>query len=34
VPTTVPLLLMATDWSWPAANPFCVIWPTVAVPLG
>jgi len=29
----VPLLLMATDWSWPAAKPFCVICPTVAVPL-
>ena len=33
VPTTRPLLLIATDWSWPAAKPFCVIWPTVALPL-
>src|ERR1700740_2021341 len=33
VPTTMPLLLMATDCNWPAAKPFCWIWLTVAVPL-
>ena len=32
VPTTMPLLLMATDCSWPAAKPFCVIVLMVAVP--
>src|SRR5215831_6515837 len=33
VPTTSPLLLMETDWSWPAAKPFCVMVLMVAAPL-
>src|ERR1700747_2528052 len=33
VPTTMPLLLTATDWSWPAAKPFCVMVLMVAAPL-
>src|SRR6476469_4829034 len=32
VPTTRPLLLMATDCSWPAAKPFCVMVLMVADP--
>ena len=32
VPTTMPLLLTATDCSWPAAKPFCVMVLMVAAP--
>src|ERR1700677_5183435 len=32
VPTTTPLLLIATDWSCPAANPFWEMPLMVAVP--
>src|SRR5581483_965616 len=33
VPTTIPLLLTATDCSWPAAKPFWVMPLMVAAPL-
>src|SRR5690349_5057295 len=33
VPTTRPELLTATDCSWPAAKPFCVMVLMVAAPL-
>src|SRR5689334_23706600 len=33
VPTTMPELLTATDWSWPAAKPFWVMPLMVAAPL-
>src|SRR5215510_12360082 len=33
VPTTSPELLTATDCSWPAAKPFCVMVLMVAAPL-
>src|SRR5277367_5554582 len=33
VPTTMPLLLTATDCSWPAAKPFWVMPLIVAAPL-